>query len=44
MVKRQCSSCGAYLKNFPEKAPVFMTWYFEYCPECKAVYYTGEDL
>ena len=41
--RRKCK-CGAYLTNFPSKAPDFMIIYFEYCPECKTVYYTGENI
>jgi len=42
--RRSCISCGCYLREFPKKAPEFMILYFEYCPGCKTVYYTGEDL
>ena len=42
--RRKCKVCGAYLTEFPECAPYFMVTFFEYCPDCKIVYYTGENL
>jgi len=43
-MRKQCRICGTYLEDFQSKAPEFMVYYFAYCPECKVVYYTGEDL
>jgi len=44
MPRVKCKICDTFLVEFPEKAPKFMFDYYAYCPECKVVYYVGEDL
>jgi len=42
--RKECKICKSKLVDFPAKAPQFMIDYFEFCPECKTVFYVGEDI